>query len=631
MITVESNGQRFQFPDNMTNDQIGEAIDAHFNSQQQAQPTPQPTPTNNQPAQPAQELQELMAAPELNALSFPAAKASFGLMSTGDTESVKGILKHNFGDQVSFGDNTVTFPSGTYALNNPGLSGIDLTRAGFDMLSFFPAGKMATIPGAVAANAATEAALEAGEAAVGGDFSEGDVALAAGLGGGFKAAENLIGAGYRAVKGGITGQADEIIRAGEDAGFRVLTSDVNQPETFVGRMSQQTGEKIPFAGTGGIRETQQAGREQAVADLAERHGQYSYDTIVSSLKSQSNKVKNAAGSVLENVGRRLDEVGEIPITNTLDAIDEITEELSKPGVIQSGGAMEDLLKLSEAVQSAPQTFTTLKENRTAFRDIINGADKAERSQLPSRAKSLLNKVMSSITQDMEGFAKQNLSDVGFEKWKKANNVYASEAKKLTQTRLKNVLDKGDVTPESVKTMLFSQKPSEVKTLYDGLTASGRENARSAIVSKIIDDLSRRSSGVTPNAFASELKKYQSHVGTFFKGRQRKELEGLGKALDATRRAQDAAITTPTGQSLIGGGTVLATIHDPITAIGTGATLGGIARLYESQPVRDVLLRLGSLQKGSTRFEQALGEFQNLMNAASQTTRESTADNQAIQP
>ena len=39
------------------------------------------------------ELEEIGGAPELNALSVPAFKASLGLLTTGDTKSLKGILK----------------------------------------------------------------------------------------------------------------------------------------------------------------------------------------------------------------------------------------------------------------------------------------------------------------------------------------------------------------------------------------------------------------------------------------------------------------------------------------------------------------------------------------------------------
>ena len=572
-------------------------------------------------------LREIGAAPELNQLSVPAFKASLGLLSTGDTKSLQGILSQQFGDQVKFdedakGNTIVSLPSGSYALNTPGFSGQDAVRGVFDMLAFTPAGRSASIPAAVAKNAATEAAIEGTEASLGGDFSLGEVGLAGLFGGFFKGAEDLIGAGYRAVKGTPT---NELVEQGKDAGIKMLTSDVLPPKTFAGRMAQQTGEKIPFAGTGGVREGQQAMREQAVADIAERYGQHSYHSIVESLKTQKNRIKKAAGGILESSGKSLDDVGTIPIKRTSVAIADAMKVLDRKGVIKPGGAIDDLANLAKTLDEAPQTFTTLKENRTAFRDIIAGADKADRSQLGSRAKSLLTRVENAMRADMDDFAKANLPDKQYSSWVKANQIYADEAKKMTKSRLKNVLDKGDVTPESVQTMLFSSKPSEVKSLYESLTPSGRSNARAAIIDKVFSDLNKRASGVTPNSFASEMHKRGLQTSVFFKGEEKKQLEGLVRVLGATRRAQDAAITTPTGQATIGMGAGYAAFTDLTGTAATLGGLGGMARLYESPPVRNALLRLASAPKGSTQFEKALSEAVAAMNTAAQTARSETED------
>lgn len=568
-------------------------------------------------------LEEIGAAPELNELSLAAFKSSLGLLTTGKTEELKSILSSQLGDKVSFtqdskGNEIVNLPSGQFALNKPGFSAQDLVRGVFDVASFTPAGRAASIAGVAGRSALTEAVVETAEAGVGGEFSPEDVALSGALGGFFKGLGDVVGAGFRALTGKA---ASETVEAGRAAGIPVFTSDVFQPTTFVGKTAQQTGEKIPIAGTGGLREGQQKARQQAVAEVAERYGQFSYGAIVDSLKVQRNKVKSAAGSILERTGSKLDNTGPIPIDNTLSAVSRAQAELSKPGVIQSTGAIADLKTLSDTIASSPQTFTTLKENRTAFNEIIKGADKAERTQLTSRAKSLLQSVQSAMKSDMDKLAKSSLTPREFNQWQKANRVYASEAQKLTKSRLKNVLDKGDVTPESVATLLFSQKPSEVKSLFQSLTTQGRQNARSAIISKVITDLNKRAGGVTPNSFVSEVKKKGTAFDTFFRGEERKQLNGLLKVLESTRRAQEAAVTTPTGQQLLGAGTLAAAATNLPATLGMGLTIGGIARHYESAAVRNALLRLDSIPKGSTQFEQAVAEAVGALNAGAQTARQ----------
>ena len=352
---------------------------------------------------------------------------------------------------------------------------------------------------------------------------------------------------------------------------------------------------------------------------------FSYKAILDSMKAQQGRVKGAAGRTLESTGNKLDEVGEIPLNNTREIIDQVKTELGKEGVIRSEGAIDDLSKLVSAFDEAPQTFTSLKENRTAFRDIIAGADKAERSQLPSRAKSLLQQVNKAMSDDMESFAKTNLTPKEFASWKKANKIYADQAETLKKSKLKNVLDKGDVTPESVKQLIMSKNPSELKLAYNSMTQSGKQNARAAIVSNIVDNVSKRAGGMTPNAFATEMKKFQPQINTFFKGEERKQLEGLQRLLEATRRAQDAAVTTPTGQQVLGAGTLAAAATDLGATVLTGGTVGGIARLYESAPVRDSLLRLASVPKGSTQFEKALLDAQTALNAIAQSESSKQAE------
>lgn len=411
----------------------------------------------------------------------------------------------------------------------------------------------------------------------------------------------------------------QLVAQAEEAAIPLMTSDVFQPGTFAGRAAQQTAEKIPIVGTGPVRETQQTMRQEAVDRIANQYGEYSYDAIINSLKTQKNKVKSAAGNVLDSVGAKLDQGGDIPTKNTINTISEVASTLSKPNVIQSSSATDQLDTLLEALQQ-PQTFTSLKENRTAFREIVEGIDATDRSQLTSRAKSLLKEVEKAMTKDMDAVAREGLAPDEFRKWKKANDVYAGHVKEMTKTRLKSVLDKGDVTPEAVETMLFSQKPSEVELLYKSLTPEGKSNARSAIISKVINDMSKTSAGISPNAFYTRMKKLSPQVEIFFKGDEKKQLNGLLEVLGATKRAQDAAVTTPTGQQLIGGLSAIGLYLNPQAALGVSGTVGGLARLYESAPVRNALIKLGSQSKNSPRYAENLLAAQYALLAAANEER-----------
>lgn len=559
-----------------------------------------------------EESQEIGAAPELNELSMRAFKASMGLLATGDTESLKQILNAQFPDvrysEDAKGNTMVHLPSGSYALNKPGASPQDFIRAAFDIASFTPAGRAASIAGAVGKSTLTATGIEAAEAAAGstpdiGDVT--DVALAGGLGGAGKAIETGLQNLYRIARGS---PVNEVVNLGEQFGVPVQSSDIYPPTTFATRHARDIAEKVPFIGTAGARETQQEARMAAVREVTDRYGDFSYESIVNSLKGKKTAVKRAAGSALESVGRRLDPVGEVPLENTAQAIDDAMDILTRPGIKMSDAAMSDLQTIMNTLGEADQTFTMLKENRTAFREMIEGIDKAERTQLPSFAKTKLSQVVRAIGDDMDEFAKENLTTTQYRQWKNANAVYAEEAKLLTKTRLKNILDRGDITPEIADTMLFSKKPSEVQRLYQSLGNRGRTQARSAIIHKMVDTLESRAGGLTPNAFASQMKKQKLQIDTFFKGNERRELNGLLKLLDSTRRAQEAGVITPTGQSLWGFGLIGAAGMSP-TATTVLGSIPFITKVMESPTARNMLIKINSAPKGSIKFDQAVAALQ----------------------
>lgn len=502
-------------------------------------------------------------------------------------------------------------------INKPGLTGMDVVQGLGLAAAFTPAARAASIPGAMAGSAATEAAIQATQSASGGEFNKSDIALSGVLGGVGKAVEGVSSAGLRISQGTPESQ---LVKEGLEQGVPVLTSDVIPPSTFASKALRETGEKIPILGTGEIRAAQQQARNESVDRIAEKYGQFSYDSIIDSLKAQRDKIKSAAGNVLSNTGEKLNQYGRsVPYIRTKDAVERAKAELSKPGMIGSEAAMQDIDTLANALSAGPK-FTDLKELRTSFREIVKGTDVAERSQLTSRTKGLLGGIEKALGDDMRSFARQNLTADEFAKWSRANQVYAEEAMKMTKTRLKSLLDKGDVTPEVVQNMLFSKKPSEVALLYKNLTPSGKSNARSALISKVIQDATKPSRGVTPNDFANSMRKFEPQINIVFRGEEKAKLEGLKRVLQATSRAQEASVTTPTGQNLMVAGTALAGATLPIETLAVGGTIAGLTRLYESAPVRNALLRLASVPPRSNSYDVALREAVQAITTASQSLR-----------
>jgi hypothetical protein len=134
-----------------------------------------------------QALPDWAGMPELNTFSMASFKSALGTMMTSPTETVQ-VIQSNFpGVKVSQDEkgNFVLQSSidGQFYAIKPGFQVSDIPRAAGAIAAFTPAGRAATIPTAIAGGAATQAGIEATQAATGGRFDTGEVALAGAMGG----------------------------------------------------------------------------------------------------------------------------------------------------------------------------------------------------------------------------------------------------------------------------------------------------------------------------------------------------------------------------------------------------------------------------------------------------------------
>jgi len=134
-----------------------------------------------------QALPDWASMPELNSLSLASAKTGVGTVLTNPAETAQ-IIKANFPAAQVRQDEKGNFiirsaaDGQEYAIK-PGFRVSDIPRAITAIAAFTPAGKAATIPGAAAGAGLTQAVIEGTQAATGGNFNAGDVALAGAAGG----------------------------------------------------------------------------------------------------------------------------------------------------------------------------------------------------------------------------------------------------------------------------------------------------------------------------------------------------------------------------------------------------------------------------------------------------------------
>ncbi|HGH3390686.1 TPA: lytic transglycosylase domain-containing protein [Citrobacter freundii] len=433
------------------------------------------------------------------------------------------------------------------------------------------------------------------------------------LGGAINQLGRAAGAAYRGVRGTIAPEAQQAIQFANAADVPLHTTDVLQPNSRVGRMAQTTAENIPFAGTSSMRAGQQEARSQLVDEFASRFGEYDPSIVVGSLKAKTSGIKRAAGNRLEQVQNAMAGVNIQP-SKAIQQIDTEIASLQKLGKVADNDTISKLQAYRDeltrnAGASGPMSMDLqqLSGLRSQFRQDVKG----ERTILPNRSDAAIQRIYNAMTGDIDSAIGKNLGNDTLRRYKQANAIYADEANKLQNTRLKNVIMKGDLTPEVVNNMLFSNNKSEVQNLYRSVGQVGRAQMRNGIIGKAMEK-----SGGSPDQFLRQVNLMSNQTGIAFKGRDAAYLKGLKNYLESTKRAGQAGVTTPTGQQTIPFILGIGSATNP-ALVGVGGGYGLLARMYESEPARNAMLRLANTPRGSTAFEKALDDVERVVNSFAQ--------------
>jgi hypothetical protein len=465
---------------------------------------------------------------------------------------------------------------------------------------------VAQLAGGAGAGAAAQTVQEAG----GGPTAQLGAALAGGVGGSLATRVPFMRGPQPPV------QADLNIAAAESAGIPLMTSDIRPPRTFAGKSLQQFGERIPFLGTGSVRQSQQKARISSVRDLLNQYGAgdlaaLSDDVMKDLLKQRKSFITKYVGQK-NQVIEKLSGSGAVNIPRTLQKIDEEIARLQslkrgEEGIAGFDTLIDDLQRTRFSLQN--QDLKSLE----SLRKLIG-----ERYKDPSLAgvatevQKVYNSLYRPLVEDMGDFIKINGAPQDFNKWMIANKRLANSIDELSKSGgLKAALDKGDVTPELIQKLLFSQKPSEVRLLYRNLSEEGRAKARAAILARAAEKAaSEEATGVvvSPDTFKNEINRLGNSIGVMFKGSELDQVNGLARILKLTERAAAAGASPTTGVQLFyntlfsagasAGAGYAAGFEGLMGVLGPAATFSAFARAYESAPVRNILIKLSKTRVGS---------------------------------
>jgi hypothetical protein len=499
-----------------------------------------------------------------------------------------------------------------------GIAGVAASPVTREVARQMAAQPVQQLAGSAGAGLAGQVAQEEGAGPVG--------QLAASLAGGVAGAGL---AGMRTVPRVDSAQAGADIQAAKRAGVDLMTSDVIPPRTFVGRTAQQAGERIPLAGTGAVRGGQQAQRIEAVKTVLREFGAddaaNASDKVMADLARKRSAELGKYSRMKSDVLQSADQFGPVQVGRATQAIDDQIAKQQAIGTRQSEAVVSVLEDFKQAAQGKP--MTVLDAVRSQIGKAFDGQDMATIKDAGTKA---LQAVYGPLRQDMDDHIRRFGARRDINKWQVANKRLSEMAGEIESTTLRSVLRSGDVKPEVVNRMLFSKSPSEVKALYSGLTPQGRANARTAIIAKAADEAGGMAE-ISPDRFANSIKKMGDQVGVFFAGDDLAAVEGLARTLQITKRAGEAAAAPPTGVQVavpLGFG-VLVDALGSMGAATTGAvTIGGIARLYESPAVRNLLIKMPKVKRGSAEEAALVKRIVSTIQSQSEQLKQAADDQQS---
>lgn len=412
--------------------------------------------------------------------------------------------------------------------------------------------------------------------------------------------------------------AHEVTALEKKLGIGVTTSDIAPPQGAKGKLARNVRAVSPIVSTAEQLEAQQASRVSMVDQLKNKYGSYSPSSLVDDLSEQYAKTRGEAGSKIGEIKDQMLSASKQPIS-TPETDHALKKEIHRlkyhtTGVEKKTADHETINKLQNYFDDVAEdsNFANMQQLRTGFRIGVQG----ERpwGKIPNQSQAAIDNIYKSMTKDLDEAVTTRLGSDVQKQWKKANTTYFEQADKLRNNKMKQALNKGDVTPELVNSLLYSTRPSDVKTLYNSLSPEGIKTGQRGIMQKALERNIDERGVVNPSRFADEMEKMDSQVNLFFKGDEKKVIQGTTRLLGMTRFAQEASSLPKTsfGAYIMNLPGLL--LRGQITA-GVPILSGAMGHVYESKPARDALIRLATLNKSHPELLNTLERIVNVLPAA----------------
>lgn len=432
----------------------------------------------------------------------------------------------------------------------------------------------------------------------------------------------------------ITEGQREVLEAGERENVPVFYDDL--AEGGAARRLGTINERVPFVGGSGGRLDQNAAQRSAVTGRVESlkdevrslggDPNEIFDTLQEGLQDRLSRVQRESSRRFRAVAQKLDSGGTFLPKRSLDYVTEALAREQARGSLANQGLVDALNRLKDSPQMGQGgTFTEVKDLRKFIADEISSFYTGADVNVGSRGVEVLQGLKRAIERDMEEQAFR-VDRVAWRQFRDANKFYQENIVPFKERGLRELVRSNE--PERAYRWLFASgvPESRAKRMYSNLTPKGRASVRLGMVLDAFEKAGGdEAQSFSAAKFATELEKRDNVIGTFFRGTERREIEGLVKLMRATQRAGQVAENPPTGQRLVDfalAGTAVANLPAAAT-IGSGSAL--LTGLFQSGTGRNLLLAVGRSRPGTQAYDQAVARLQSYVartsaRSASSSTR-----------
>jgi len=552
-----------------------------------------------------------------------------------------------------------TAPDGTLVVNNtdngtqavinrPGFSAMDAIQALGIGAMFTPAGRatsmMAGTAGRIAVGATTagltEAAIQAQHEMAGGQFDKLDVAISAGIGPAIDIARPMMGLvqrtgrfigsyipenffGIKTAFQGIEGvlpeakaqvlafskKAKEFLQSGRNA--IVTTQDaVPEAHTPFRQILLKMVERMPLTGTGGLRIAQREQRVESLRWLADRFNlspNTNYGAgVIRSLNANKGAQMDAARTLVrEGVDAMADNNVilrdfRLSIRDIIAAEEKLGPDLANKGVVNLLNKVRNAVWQGGAAQDFGRGFGRIN-------DWLEYLYTQSASAAPG-ARKVLDGAADALRRDLTRHATEEGGEAGA-RWLAGSTQIQQLVKEQGTKTLRALIEAGNVDQQVIRTTMRSGDEKLMRFMVDNLSDDGVNAARQMVLRDAMRVAGWRRTPaaealVDPKKFLRwmEAEPVERQMRALFpEGVERDTINGMLEYLRMTAAAQE----TGKGVGMAAAGGLGQFSANALNLVSLGL-VGAAGHAYQSQPIRNLLLRLEHV-KSDPRMKDAVME------------------------